>query len=130
MADSMQDVARRVRLALDGADIEAFEELLDPDVTWGAPDARRPTCQNRAQVLRWYRRRRASGVEATVSEVVVFGQRLLVGLTVRGTGSAIERGGASARWQVLTVRNGLVVDIVGFDDRRDAVDRAGSQAGV
>jgi ketosteroid isomerase-like protein len=126
MAEPMETLAAQVRLALDAADLEAFEELLDPDVTWGAPDARRPTCRNRAQVLRWYQRGRESGVRAKVSDVVVVGQKLLVGLTVRGSESAQDGGGAAPRWQVLTVRNGRVVDIVGFDDRSEAVDRAGS----
>jgi hypothetical protein len=30
------------------------------------------------------------------------------------------------RWQVLTVRGGRIVDIVGFDDRSEAVTRAGA----
>ena len=123
--DAMDRLARQIRLALESADLSEFSDLLDPDVTWGAPDARHPTCKNRNQVLAWYERGRESGVRADVTEVVVTGDRILVGLTVRGTDGARERGGAALRWQVLTVRGGRVVDIVGFDDRRDAEARAG-----
>ena len=93
---------------------------IDPDVTWGAPGAESPSCQNRNQVLRWYQKGREAGVRAVVSEVTVHGDRLLVSMTVRGSGEAEERGGAALRWQVLTVRQGRVAEIVGFDDQEDA----------
>jgi hypothetical protein len=63
-----------------------------------------------------------------VSEVVVLGNRVLVGLVVVGTRSAAESGGQAARWQVLTVRDGLAVDIVGFDQRTEAIAHAGAAA--
>jgi hypothetical protein len=40
-------------------------------------------------------------------------------MTVPGSGAAEERGGAALRWQVLTVRQGRVAEIVGFDDHDD-----------
>jgi ketosteroid isomerase-like protein len=120
----MDDMARTIREALESADLSAYGDLLDPDVHWGAPDARRPSCRNRDQVLAWYQRGQESGTRARVSEVTVMGSRLLVGLTVirydEGRGCDVE----AARWQVLTVRNGRIVDIVGFDDRNEAVTRA------
>jgi hypothetical protein len=60
-------------------------------------------------------------VQAQVSDVSVVGDRLLVALTVHGSPTAQDRGGAALRWQVLTVRHGRIVDIVGFDDRSEAV---------
>ena len=48
---AMEELSRRVRLALEAADPAAFGELLDPDVRWGPPGARRPPCRNRRQVL-------------------------------------------------------------------------------
>ena len=121
---SMEALAAQVRVALAAADLSAFSHLLDPDVRWGAPDARQPSCRNRDQVLRWYERGRESGVRASVDEVVVLGDRLLVGLRVERPSEGISPGGAEPRWQVLTVRAGKVVDIVGFDDRTEALARA------
>ncbi len=121
--DAMQDIARQVRIALDGGNLSSFSDLLDPDVRWGAPDAEHPSCRNRDQVLTWYRRGRESGVRASVNNVVVHGDRLLVSLTVRGSADADTRGGAALRWQVLTVSGGRIVDIVGFDDRLEALAR-------
>jgi hypothetical protein len=118
---SMEDMAKRVQIALDTSDLSAFRELLDPDVKWGAPHARNPTCKNRDQVIAWYQGGKMAGVEGRVSEIEVLGECLLVCLTVRGTEAAKERGGSALRWQVQTVRNGRVIDIVGFDDRNDAI---------
>ena len=120
----MDEIAKRVRKALASEDLSAFSELLDPDVTWGAPGARNPSCKNRNQVLAWYQRGRGAGVRGSVFDVEVMGDQLLVSLSVRGTGNARDRGGAALRFQVLTVRDGRIVDIVGFDDKPAALSHA------
>ena len=121
----MDEVAGLVRNALAAEDLSAFTELLDPEVTWGAPDARNPSCQNRNQVLAWYQRGRDAGVRGSLYDVEVLGDRLLVSMSVRGTENARDRGGAALRYQVLTIRSGKVVEIVGFDDRTEALSYAG-----
>lgn len=117
----MDEVAEQVRKALVAEDISAYSELLDPNVTWGAPGARNPTCKNRNQVLGWYERGRDAGVRGSVYDVEVLGERLLVSMSVRGTENAQKRGGTALRFQLLTVRNGKIVDIVGFDDKAEAL---------
>ena len=49
------------------------------------------------------------------------GDRLLVSMSVRGTENAR---GTTLRFQVLTIRNGKVVEIVGFDDKAEALSYA------
>jgi len=117
----MDEIAVLVRSALAREDLSAFMELLDPAVTWGAPGARNPSCKNRNQVLAWYQRGQDAGVRGSVYNVEVLGDRLLVSMSVRGTDGAKERGGVALRFQVLTIRNGKVVDIVGFDDKSEAL---------
>jgi hypothetical protein len=117
----MDEIALLVRQALLAENLSAFRELLDADVTWGAPGARRPTCTNRNQVLAWYQRGREAGVQGSVHEIEVLDDRLLVSMTVRGTEAAQERGGAALRFQVLTIRNDRVVDISGFDEKAEAI---------
>jgi hypothetical protein len=79
--ESMESLARQLRIALSGADLSAFSYLLDPDVRWGTPDARVPSCRNRDQVLACYQRGRESGTRAEVAETVVLGDRILAGVT-------------------------------------------------
>jgi len=121
MTIGMDEIAVLVRNALAAEDLSAFTELLDPAVTWGAPGARNPSCKTRNQVLAWYQRGRDAGVRGSVFEVEVIGDRLLVSMDVRGTENAKERGGVALRFQVLTVRSGKVVDIVGFDGKSEAL---------
>jgi ketosteroid isomerase-like protein len=117
----MEKLSRQVKVALEGGDLSAFSDLLDPNVHWGAPGDTSPPCQNREQVLAWYQRGQASGASAEVAEITVLGDRLLVGLVVRGTKQSRERGGRALRWQLLSVRDGRVIEIVGFE-RRDEVE--------
>ncbi len=122
---SPQRLAAQVRAALESADLAAIGELLDPDVHWGPPDEREPSCQNRDQVLAWYQRGGDAGVRASVTEVVVVEDKMLVGLRVVGRAAAEENAGEADRWQVLTLRGGRVVDIRGFDDQSEAATRVG-----
>ena len=117
---SIEALAVRVRHALENGNLAAYADLLHPEVRWGAPDDDSPSCTSRSQVLAWYRRRRDEGVRADVSEVTVTGSCILVGLTVSTTASP----GDSERWQVLKVRDGLIVDIRAYDDRDEARTRA------
>ena len=107
-------IAGRVRRALDAADLDEFAALLSPDVQWGAPGDPTPPCRNRNQVLRWYAKGRAAGRRATVTEVAVHGNALLVGVT-------LEDG--EERWQVMRVGPQGVNDIRGYEDRPSAVDK-------
>jgi len=125
MARSMEELAELVRRAMASEDLPGIADLLDPDVTWGAPGARSPSCKNRNQALAWYQRGRDAGVRGSVQDVEVLGDRLLVSMTVRGTDGARERGGAALRFQVLTVRNGRIVAIVGFDEKAEALSYVG-----
>ncbi|MGD0084303.1 MAG: nuclear transport factor 2 family protein [Acidimicrobiales bacterium] len=119
----MEQLAGQLRAALQAADLLGYRELLDPNVTWGAPDDTNPGCRNRDQVLAWYRRGRANGVRAVVTETGVFGDKILVGLRVFDECSRSEGGDPTERWQILTIRGGLVADIRGFEERTAAMSR-------
>ncbi|MGO8722687.1 MAG: nuclear transport factor 2 family protein [Acidimicrobiales bacterium] len=120
-AESLTSLANRIKTALENGDPASFGDLLDANVRWGPPGDPSPPCQNKDQVLAWYLRARQSGARARVSEVSVVGDRILVGMVVAGTDSARQSGGQAARWQLLSLRNGRVVDIVGFEQRVEAV---------
>ena len=63
-------------------------------------------------MLRWYAKGREQGRTATVTEVEVHGNALLVGLRLDD---------GQQRWQVLRVGPDGVNDIRGYEDRADAV---------
>ncbi len=101
-----------------------YSELLDPNVRWGPADDPESGCHNRSEVLGWYRRGRAKGVRAKVTEVLVGGEKIMVGMTITGNAAA-QSVGIVSRWQILTVANGRIVDIRGFDNRDEALHRLG-----
>jgi ketosteroid isomerase-like protein len=122
-------LAGRVRSALESGDLDAIRDLLDPGARWGAPEGPGDLdCRNRDQVIAWWARARAAGTRAAVTEVSAGAGALLVGLEVTGTPAAHEAGGAAGRWQVLTVRDGRITDIRGFDNRAAAAARVGLPA--
>ncbi len=104
-------IADRVRAALEAADVDAFADLLSPDVQWGAPGDPKPPCRNRSQVLRWYERGRAAGRWASVTALEVHGDTLLVGLRLDTE---------EERWQILRVGPEGISDIRGYEDRPTA----------
>jgi hypothetical protein len=119
------ELAKRVRSALGSGDLDAIWDLLDPDARWGAPEGPSDAdCHNRDQVIAWWVGARTAGARAVVTEVTAGAGTLLIGLEVTGTPAAREAGGAIERWQVLTVRDGLIADIRGFDNRAAAAARA------
>jgi ketosteroid isomerase-like protein len=122
---STEQLAALVGEALAAADLDAYAGLLHPDVRWGAPGDPSPSCQNRNQVLAWYKGGREAGTRARVTETAVAGDRILVGLRVSRADSDSDTSGEVDRWQVLTTRDGLVADIRGYDDRDEAAAAAG-----
>ena len=125
VALSLDELQPLVRVALEAGDLDAYQQLLAPDVQWGPAEEPEWGCKNRREVLNWYKAARDCGMGATVNEVVVGTGCLLVGLTVSGTPGAEEHDGAISRWQVLTVRDGQISDIRGFANRDSAAERAG-----
>ena len=117
---SIDAIAQMVRIALDSADLEEFGDLLDPRVTWGAPGEPSPSCQSRAQVLAWYRKGHDAGRRGHVRSVRTHRDKIVVTMTL----TSPEDSG-SDRWQVLTVANGRITDIRGYDDEGEALDAAG-----
>src|SRR5260370_9299185 len=107
-------IGDRVKAALESADLTAIADLLDPNVRWGAPGDDAPSCQNRSQVLAWYQRGREAGVRARVTEVTVYGDKVLVGLKMSGDQAAEGAGGEADRWQGLTVGGEAILAIRGF----------------
>jgi RimJ/RimL family protein N-acetyltransferase/ketosteroid isomerase-like protein len=123
-ADVMDQLAAQVRSALEAADLDAYADLLDRGARWGPPGDPVPPCRSRAQVLAWYRQGRDPGMRARVTETVVAGDKILVGLRV-ARAAAPDADTASDRWQVLTVRDGRITDVTGFGDRDEAAAWAG-----
>lgn len=113
--DDAASLVDAIRAALTNGDLESFSDLLDPNVTWSAPDDLAPSCRNRAQVLDWYARGRANGRHAHVLDITTRNDKVLVFLRVRSSRTPAGEDEPD-RWQVLTVKDGRLVDIGGYED--------------
>jgi len=113
-------LAERVRATMEAGDLVAMAELLAPDARWGAPEQDVPTCRSATEVLAWYAMARENGVRAHVFEVGVVGERIVVGLRIIADGAVASGSPDATRWQVLSVEDGRIGEIRGYDTRDDA----------
>ena len=118
----MTTLAQRVRYAMETVDLHEMEAMLAPNARWGAPEQEVPTCRNATEILAWYELARANGVRADITEVSVMGQHLLVGLKIIATRDGPPKSKNRTRWQVLSVRDGQITEIRGYEKRREAVE--------
>lgn len=89
---------------------EAFAELLDPDVRWGGADETEETCHGRDEVLAFYAGLLSEGVTLAVQDSRVEGQQ--VRMTVRVQSPGDSDGPVADEVTLMTVRDGLVVDVL------------------
>jgi hypothetical protein len=123
---TMETLASEIRRAMELVDLPAMGDLLAPDARWGAPEQDVPTCRDAQQILSWYEVARDNGVRADVTESVVIGDNIVIGLNVHPKPDDGAKSRDAQRWQVLSVKDGLVAEIRGYERRRMAIDFATS----
>lgn len=121
---TMETLVVEIRQAMETADLEVMGELLAPDARWGAPEQDVPTCRNAKQILAWYEIARDNGLRAEVMDTVIIAHNIVVGFKVLATRDGTSPSGDALRWQVLSVTDGQVAEIRGYETRRDATEFA------
>jgi ketosteroid isomerase-like protein len=115
----MEMLAARVRHAMEAIDLDEMAQLLAPTARWGAPEQDVPTCRNAVEILSWYEMARENGVRADITEVVVIGDAIVVGLKIIANRDG-PQSKDNTRWQVLSVADGRIAEIRGYEKRREA----------
>jgi predicted enzyme related to lactoylglutathione lyase/ketosteroid isomerase-like protein len=122
--DAAESVAARLRSIFAARDLTAFRDLLDPAVRWGPQEETPETCHTRDEVLARYTRLLDSGVLTDLLEASPGEDAVLLGTRMRwrlGQGSSRVRD----VYQVLKLRDGLIVDIRGYPSHLAAAAQAG-----
>jgi len=101
-----ETIAPRLRAAFERRDAAKLRDLLDPDVRWGGEEDTPDTCHNRAQVLARFGWLAVTGTKASITNVEVDGERIVLTWEVT---EPEERAGRHR--QTFTVARGRVVDI-------------------
>ena len=118
----MAEIARHLEAACRDSDLDLLGSLLHPRARWTG------LCEDRAQVLDWYRGLLAEGVVATVRSVEVDRDAVVLGLAVAGRATGARPAPAQQVYQAFTVDGGQIVEIRGYPDRRSALARAAGPA--
>lgn len=121
---TMDTLATQVRHALESADLTVMGELLAADARWGAPEQKVPTCRNSQQILKWYEAGKNKGVRADVTEMLIIDTNIVVGLQMRASPEVPSNNADDVRWQVLSVEDGRIAEIRGYETRREATEFA------
>lgn len=121
---TLADLASAVEAAYASRDPAAFGTLLDEQVRWGNQDETPETCHSRAEVLRRMQARMDRGVDVHVHGATTADDAILLELHVV---APVAGGFARERpvYQVLRVRDGLIVEIRGYSTRAEAAVQAG-----
>jgi ketosteroid isomerase-like protein len=122
----MESLAQRVRHAMETVDLDEMRAMLAPNARWGAPEQEVPTCRNATEILSWYEVARDNGVRAEITETAVVGDSILVGLKILPKPNDAKTSKVNTRWQVLSVQDGRIAEIRGYERRREAMTFATS----
>lgn len=116
MIESNVERARRGYEAIARGDYDTVRELLHPDVKWHGGNPA-DGCLNRNQALAFLQRAERPSGPVELVEIVDAGERVV--LIMRPPHDT------ELRANLTTFRDGLVVEMVHFDDPRDALAAAG-----
>jgi hypothetical protein len=117
IAEPMDTMAARIRLALNARDMDAFRSLIADDARWGEDDfddAR--ACHNRNEIIATYKRLLDQGVRGTVTETTTGRGGVACLVEIEWPDDAPNRRGPTL-YQVFLVTDGLITRIQGHDDR-------------
>ena len=111
----MEVLAARIRIAMNGRDMDAFRSLIAEDARWGEDPNALETCHSRNDIIATYKRLLAEGVRGTVTETMVGPRGVACHLEVEWPGPE-HRGRGASFYQVFLVQEGVVTEIEGHDD--------------
>ena len=114
----MAEIAQHLEVAYRNRDLVLLGSLLHPEARWTG------LCQDRAQVLEWYRGLLAQGVTSAVQSVETDRDAVVLELAVGRPAEGARAAPPQHVYQVFTVVDAQIVEIRAYPDRRAALERA------
>lgn len=128
MCNENEWIVREAFLAYDRGDVRRMMEFVDPGLEWTHPDPDlgNPKRDGREELAKALRRQTDLGLRAELEEVVAAGDRVIVVMRTPGVDQYRHREQADDRtYDVITVRDGLIVGLRACRDRGEARAIAG-----
>jgi ketosteroid isomerase-like protein len=130
MCNQNEWIVREAFLAYDRGDVARMMDFVDPEVDWAyrdpGPGDREPrVCHGRGELEKALRHRADRGPRAQLEEVVAVGDRVMLVMRTPGIGEYRQRQADGRTYDIVTVRDGLIVGLHACRDRSEARSLAG-----
>jgi ketosteroid isomerase-like protein len=130
MCNQNEWIVREAFLAYDRGDVARMMELVDPDLDWTYLDSEMEdpqprTCRGRGELEKALRRQADLGLRVEVEEVVAAGDRVILVMRAPGIDEHRNWHVGERTYDVVTVRDGLIVGLHACRDRNEARSLAG-----
>jgi ketosteroid isomerase-like protein len=124
MCNQNEWIVREAFLAFSRGDVSRMMEFVDPDLEWTnggpGPDDCRQACAGRDALEEALRQQASSGRRAELEEVVASGEKVMLVMRTPGLGLTRSHSPGDKTYDVVTVRDGLIVGLCACQDRAAA----------
>ena len=130
MCNQNEWIVREAFRAYDRGDVARMMDFVDPEVYWtyrdpGLEDSAPQTCHGRGELEKALRRQADRGLRAQLEEVIAAGDRVMLVTRTPGIDEFRRRQADGRTYDIVTVRDGLIVGLTACRDRSEARSLAG-----
>jgi ketosteroid isomerase-like protein len=130
MCNQNEWIVRQAFLAYDRGDVARMMDFIDPGLEWtyfdpGLGDAQPQVCHGRDELEQVLRQQARRGLRSELEEVVAAGDQVIVVMRTPGLDRFRQRKGDDRTYDVVTVRDGLIVELHACRDHGEARSLAG-----
>jgi ketosteroid isomerase-like protein len=125
MCNQNEWIVREAYLAYVRGDVARMMEFVDPDLEWtfldpGLKDPRPQTCCGRGELEKALRRQATRGLRAEIEQVLAVGEKVILVMHTPGVDQYRSRQAEDRTYDVVTVRDGMIVGLRACRDRGEA----------
>ncbi len=131
MCNQNEWLVRTAFLAYDQGDLDRMMDFVHPDLEWscfepGAVDPLPRIRRGRGELEKALRRQAEAGLRAQLDQVIAAGDQVILVMLTPGVDELLHRQAGDRTYDVVTVRDGLIVGLHACHDH----DQARSLAGI
>jgi ketosteroid isomerase-like protein len=130
MCNQNEWIVRQAFLAYDRGDVTRMMDFVHPDLEWtyldpGQEDPRPQVRHGREELEKALRRQADLGLQAELEAVVAAGDRVMLVMRTPGVDGYRHRQADDRTYDIVTVRDGLIIGLHACRDRSEARSLAG-----